>query len=139
MLLDPHAEVPLTQLDLGAARSHGLLAVDCSWNRLGKRGGYPDEERWLARFSVRRRLPLLLAANPQHYGRVCELNTAEALGASAYVLMGREAAERFFEGFSFGPSFIALNGAMLEEYHRATDLEKVGEIERSYLAGPAVR
>lgn len=140
MLLDPHSDIPLSPQDARAAIEGGIVAVDCSWNRLGRRGGYPLEDRWLSSMRVRRRLPFLFAANPQHYGRLGELNTAEALGAALYVVAGRETAETFLGRFAFGASFLDLNGEALEAYHRTSGPTEVGglEIERfSGTGGPA--
>lgn len=128
VVLDPHAERPLSPADLPPARAGGLLAVDCSWNRLmGRRkllaGAGPKEGR-------PRRLPWLFAANPQHYGRLAELNTAEALAAALRILGERERAERLLASFSGGPAFWSLNGPMLERYASARDAEEVRAIER---------
>jgi pre-rRNA-processing protein TSR3 len=136
LLLDPYSSHPLSRKDAGAAMEKGVVAVDCSWNRLSSRGKYPAGGRWLAALKEKRRLPLVLAANPQHYGRLGELNTAEALGASVYVLCGRDAAEVFLNRFSFGRSFMELNGELLERYRGALDAKGIEEAERDW-AGQA--
>jgi pre-rRNA-processing protein TSR3 len=132
LLLDPYASTPLSRADSDAATEKGVVAVDCSWNRLSSRGRYPAGGSWLAALDQRRRLPLVLAANPQHYGRLGELNTAEALGASVYVLCGREEAKAFLERFSFGRSFLELNGELLERYRDALDGKAIEEAERDW-------
>ncbi len=116
VVLDPHALVPLSVRDRPAAEVSGLLVVDCSWNRLGARGTFPPGLPRPPPPAVRRRLPFLLAGNPQHFGRVGELNTAEALGAGVYLTFGPEAAERFFRRLSGGQSFLDLNRERLSAY-----------------------
>jgi pre-rRNA-processing protein TSR3 len=119
VLLDPHAEVPLSRADRPAALAGGIVVVDCSWNRIGRNGRYPVEIPWLERIAVRRRLPWLLAANPQHHGRFAELNTAEALAASLFVLGETARARRILEPFAGGPSFFEVNAAPLAAYDHA--------------------
>lgn len=127
IVLDPHAARPLSAADLASARRGGLLAVDCSWNRLAERGGLPGP----VALGVPRRLPLLIAANPQHYGRVNELNTAEALAAGVYVLGDPQHAAALLGGFRGGTGFLEVNRERLERYRTASDAEAVEAAERS--------
>ncbi len=130
VVLDPFAAEPLSIRDRPIARRGGLLAIDCSWNRLSERGRLGAAEPGGPRGGVRRRLPFLLAANPQHYGRVGELNTAEALAAALFLLGEAEAARTLLAGFPGGPAFFELNGARLEAYAHATSPTAVGVEER---------
>jgi pre-rRNA-processing protein TSR3 len=132
LLLDPRAEAPLTPLDRPAARLGGVLGVDCSWNRLAERGGYPTEATWLRRLTTRRRLPWLLAGNPQHYGRLGELNTAEAFAAALVILGEPERAITVADTFAGGPGFLALNEGPLAEYARARDRAEVELAEAAF-------
>jgi pre-rRNA-processing protein TSR3 len=136
VLLDPHAEVPLSRADRPAALSGGVVVVDCSWNRIGRNGRYPVEIPWLARMGVRRRLPWLVAANPQHHGRFAELNTAEALAASLFVLGEATRARRLLAPFAGGESFFSLNAAPLAAYDHAEAAEGILAAETSAW-GPA--
>lgn len=136
LLLDPHSPTPLTRADARRVLGKGVVVVDCSWNKLGARGGYPTTDRWLQTMRVRRRLPLVLAANPQHFGRLGELNTAEALGCAIYMISGEPVARKFLERFSFGPSFLELNGVWLEAYRAAENPAKVTEMETRHFCGP---
>jgi pre-rRNA-processing protein TSR3 len=131
ILLDPRAPVPLTLLDGPRAASSGLLVVDCSWNRLGQRGGFDSALTGLARL-LRRRLPWLLAGNPQHYGRVGELNTAEAFAGALDILGDRRGAERVLATFAGGPGFLALNARLLEAYQGAGSVDDLRSAEREF-------
>jgi pre-rRNA-processing protein TSR3 len=131
LLLDPRAPVPLTPLDAPRARSSGILVVDCSWNRLDRRGGLDFEGTELARLP-RRRLPWLLAGNPQHYGRVGELNTAEAFASALDIFGDRARAERVLDTFAGGPGFLALNARLLAAYRGARSVEELHAAEREF-------
>jgi len=131
ILLDPRAPVPLTPQDGPRAASAGILVVDCSWNRLDRRGGFDPALTGLTRLP-RRRLPWLLAGNPQHYGRVGELNTAEAFAGALDILGDRAGAERVLGTFAGGPGFLALNARLLEAYRNAGSVEALRAAEREF-------
>ncbi len=131
ILLDPRAPFPLTSADEAKARAGGLLVVDCSWNRLERRGGFGLEMAWLGRYA-HRRLPWLLAGNPQHYGRVGELNTAEAMAAALEILGEPDRAARVVETFAGGPGFLALNRALLDSYRAARSSDDILTAERAF-------
>lgn len=135
VVLDPFAADPLSQEDRVPAERGGVVAIDCSWNRLSERGRWPARAPRGAVTGRARRLPLLIATNPQHYGRVGELNTAEALGAALY-LLGRPAeAEELLDGFAGGRAFFEVNRPRLDRYRRARSSEEVRGAERA-LFGP---
>jgi pre-rRNA-processing protein TSR3 len=129
VLLDPHSETPLSAADRPRALAAGLLGVDCSWNRIGSSGEYPAGIPWLGRLPTRRRLPWLIAANPQHHGRLAELNTAEAFAASLYVLREEARSRRILEPFAGGRTFFELNAAALASYARAGTAEGIRAVE----------
>jgi pre-rRNA-processing protein TSR3 len=134
VVLDPYARDPLSADDARAAARGGLLAVDCSWNRLAARGGFAGDDR-NPRAGPHRRLPILVAANPQHYGRVAELNTAEALSAALYLLGHESEAEQLMEGFRGGQGFLTINRARLAAYAGAADADGVRAVERALFGG----
>jgi pre-rRNA-processing protein TSR3 len=103
--------------------------VDCSWNRLRSRGGYPTEIPWLERLPERRRLPWLLAGNPQHFGRLGELNTAEAFAAALFVLGEPDRARSMLGRFAGGPGFFDVNRDALDRYAACRTLSEVREAE----------
>ncbi len=131
ILLDPRAPLPLTSADEATARAGGLLVVDCSWNRLARRGGFGLKLGWLDRYA-HRRLPWLLAGNPQHYGRVSELNTAEAMAAALEILGEPDRAARVVETFAGGPGFLTLNRALLDSYRTARTPDDIVAAERAF-------
>jgi pre-rRNA-processing protein TSR3 len=131
VVLDPYAPQPLSASDRDLARARGLLGVDCSWNRLSGRGRYPETIRWLDRLPRRRRLPLLRAANPQHYGRPSELTTAEAFGASLALLGEPDRASRLLDGFAGGSAFLDLNRSLLERYIACPNADEILRAERT--------
>jgi pre-rRNA-processing protein TSR3 len=136
VLLDPFAEEPLSGADRELARRGGLLVVDCSWNRLSLRGGFPGVDAALRDRPLHRRLPILIATNPQHYGRIAELNTVEAFAAALYIMGRPREAERVLAGFAGGDGFLAVNHDRLERYSATRSRTDVLAAERE-LFGPA--
>lgn len=139
LLLDPHADRPISRSDVDRVRRTGLLGVDCSWNRLRDRGGYPTEEPWLANLIERRRLPWLLAANPQHFGRPTELNTAEAFAAAAHILGRPQQSVRILQGLRGAGAFFEINGEALRAYARGRDASEVLAAEVRLFGAPLGR
>ena len=136
LVLDPFATHPLSGNDRSVAERGGLAAIDCSWNRLSERGRFPG--RMESDSGRPRRLPLLVATNPQHFGRIGELNTAEALGAALFLLGHREEAKELLAGFAGGEAFFEVNRDRLEHYRRARTPEEVLAAERALFGpGPA--
>ncbi|MCI4328062.1 MAG: DUF367 domain-containing protein [Thermoplasmata archaeon] len=108
LLLDPHSETPLSRADRPRALATGLLTG----------------------IRARRRLPWLVAANPQHHGRLAELNTAEAFAAALFVLGEPEKARRLLAPFAGGSTFFDLNAAAFVAYARADSAEGILRAER---------
>ena len=129
IVLDPYAPVPLSAADRVVAEEGGLLAVDCSWNRVAERGRLPGPLAPRSHGGIRRRLPMLVAANPQHYGRVAELNTVEALSAALCVLGFAEEGGALLEGFRGGPGFLEINRERLQWYAGARSADEVRSAE----------
>lgn len=139
-MLDPFAPEPLSQRDLPPAEREGVTAVDCSWNRLSVRGHLPGTAARGGGSGRFRRLPLLVATNPQHFGRIGELNTVEALGAALYLLDHRSEAEELVQGFAGGTAFLEVNRERLERYRLARTPDEVRAVERALFGtGPDPR
>ncbi len=111
-----------------------MLVIDCSWNRLSARAALPIRDGGAL---ARRRLPFLIATNPQHYGRFGELNTAEALGAAIYLLGRPTEAAELLHGFAGGPAFFEVNRTRLDAFRSAGTAEAARELERALYAEPA--
>jgi pre-rRNA-processing protein TSR3 len=130
-VLDPFAPEPLSAADRRAAERGGIVAVDCSWNRISRWGELPAMGSRGRPPGINRRLPMLVATNPQHYGRTGELNTAEALAASLCVLGRPGEAAELLEGFAGGAAFFEVNRERLGRYARARSAEAVRDSERA--------
>jgi pre-rRNA-processing protein TSR3 len=135
VVLDPYSPVPLSGADREMAEHGGLLVVDCSWNRLSARGAFPGPERRGRSVATHRRLPVLLATNPQHYGRVAQLNTVEAFSAALYVLGRPEEAEELISGFAGGHDFFEVNRDRFERYRSAARPDEVIAAEKLLFGG----
>lgn len=124
LALHPYADSYLLNSDRNAAERLGIMALDCSWNKIGD----------LSRLKLRnmRRLPPLLAANPVNYGKVTVLSSAEALAAALFILGDPEGGESILVKFKWGPNFYVLNKNPLEEYLLAASNEEVDAIATQY-------
>jgi pre-rRNA-processing protein TSR3 len=135
VVLDPYSPVPLSGADRGLAQTGGLLVVDCSWNRLSSRGTFPGSPRKGRRHGTHRRLPFLIATNPQHYGRLAQLTTVEAFTAALYVLGREEEAKDLIAGFAGGDEFFEVNRARLDRYREATVPSDITAAEKALFGG----
>jgi pre-rRNA-processing protein TSR3 len=126
-VLDPYAPEPVAASDRGVAEAAGIVAIDCSWNRLGDRGRFPEGARIAG---ARRRLPILIATNPQHYGRVAQLNTVEALAAALRLVGHGDQARSILEGFRGAEQFLEMNRVRFDAYARAKDGSGIRAAER---------
>ena len=126
IILDPSAEKSISAEDREAAIRFGLLAVDCSWNRLEE---FPRLRKGLRH----RALPFVVPTNPTNFGKPQLLSTAEAFAATLYILGEREQAEAIMARFKWGPSFIPMNRAALDLYAGAKDSAEVVRIQNSLL------
>jgi len=124
LLLDPSAYWPLCPTD----RVSVLVAVDCSWN-------YCEAAFASVHTAIRKRLPYLLAANPVNYGRHSRLTTVEAFAAALYILGDEHRARELLNKFKWGPTFLSLNAAALDEYATALTAADMLAVERAYSTG----
>jgi pre-rRNA-processing protein TSR3 len=79
-----------------------------------------------------RRLPALLAGNPNNYCKLSKLTTAEALAASLFILGWRNQSEEILDKFKWGHTFIELNSEILNDYRNALNAAEIVEIEKEY-------
>jgi pre-rRNA-processing protein TSR3 len=126
VVLDPEAEKALSREDREHAQTHGILVLDCSWNKLSQfpkfRGGLNH-----------RGLPFLLAANPTNFGKPQRLSSAEALAAALYIIGEKEHAERLMNKFKWGPVFLQINGELLDAYASCDTSAQVVAYQNSIL------
>ncbi len=120
VVLNPVAETRISKDDRPLILQHGLVGLDCSWNR--------SEEVFSQRFpGIARRLPALLAGNPTNYAVLGKLSTAEALAATLFITGFAGEADRILALFRWGPTFMSLNKDPLDAYANspASELRRV--------------
>jgi len=125
IVLNPFAAEILLPNDRRLVEENGLVAVDCSWEKVEAAfaAGMRGEER---------RLPTLLAANPVNYAKPHKLSSVEALAAALIVMGFRENAARLLGLFKWGESFLTLNDQPLRSYSLASDVKAMLEAEAQY-------
>lgn len=105
----------------------GLAVIDCSWAKI-------DETPFGRMKSPHPRLlPFLVAANPINYGKPYQLSCVEALAAAMYITGHKKEAQYYLSKFSWGHSFLTLNGEVLELYGGCTDSKSVIEAQEKFL------
>ena len=113
-VLDPFAATFLLNKDRAQALDHGLVAVDCSWEKAGA----VFETQIPGR---RKKLPTLLAANPVNYAKPDKLTSLEAVAAGLYIMGFPAKAAELLSIFKWGPHFLTLNAQPLDAYSSAPD------------------
>jgi pre-rRNA-processing protein TSR3 len=124
VILSPFAEHALSPAD----RAHsmkGLVVMDLTWTNIDE---FPRPKGM-----NERALPYLIASNPVNWGRPMELNSAEAVVASLFILNEKEQALDIAKRFGWGEEFMRLNGEMLADYSAAEDSAEVVRIQKEYL------
>jgi pre-rRNA-processing protein TSR3 len=125
LTLNPFAQASLLNKDRSQALKHGLVAIDCSWERV--------QATFSARLPGRNlRLPTLLASNPVNYAKPNKLSSIEALAASLYITGFRERAGQLLSIFKWGPHFLTLNAQPLDAYASVTDEEQLIRVQSEY-------
>jgi pre-rRNA-processing protein TSR3 len=127
VLLDPFAEKSLSKEDLATAKTHGIVALDCSWKTA--EGTFQHLESSM----YPRALPFLLAANPVNYGKPFQLTTLEAFAAALYILGEIAQAKKILGIYTWGLSFIKLNQEPLEDYRQASTSAEVVRLMKQYI------
>ena len=124
IILNPYSNIILSIKDKNIAEKGGITAIDTSWNN-----NNAEEFRLKG---VHRRLPILFAANPVHYGMAYKLSTLEAIAATLYILDYVEEALKILNTVKWGHTFLELNHELLEEY-RGKDDKEILLIEKDML------
>jgi pre-rRNA-processing protein TSR3 len=126
LVLDPFCKVVLSNDDSSLIES--VCALDCSWEKardtLLKGNALKN--------GICRRLPALLAGNPNNYCKLSKLTTVEALAASLFILGWKNQSERILDKFKWGHTFIELNSEILNDYNKALNATEIVKIEKEY-------
>ena len=130
VILSPFAERALSPADRVHA-TKGLVVMDLTWTNIDE---FPRPKGM-----NERALPYLIASNPVNWGRPMELNSAEAVVASLYILNEKEQALDIAKRFGWGTEFMRLNGEMLNDYANAKDSAEIVSIQNEYLEAVAKR
>ncbi|MBD3215050.1 MAG: DUF367 family protein [Candidatus Lokiarchaeota archaeon] len=106
VLLNPFAQKEISHSDKDLVKKYGIIAIDCSWNKLLK---FRDIQHQNSR-----RLPSLIAANPVNYGKWEKLSTVEALAAALYLTGYKIQAKFIISKFHWGEEFWKINRDFLK-------------------------
>ena len=121
IVLDPLSPHPLSKTDRSLLERYGVVVLDASWRKirtvLGRHHG------------LRRRLPLLLAANPVNYGKPYLLSSAEALAAALLITGFNQRAQQLLSAFKWGPEFLRINEKLISLYSGAGNSREIIEKE----------
>ena len=111
--------------DRALAEQHGVVAIDCSWERIDKAftKHFPGNGR---------RLPTLLASNPVNYAKPHKLSSAEALAAALYIMGFKEMARDLLDVFKWGGTFLTLNHEPLESYASVKSLDDMTKAQSQF-------
>ena len=114
LVLNPFAPTLLLNNDRAQALTHGLVAVDCSWEKA--RAVFETQPPGRSK-----KLPTLLAANPVNYAKPDKLTSLEAMAAALYITGFQAKAGQMLSIFKWGPHFLTLNAQPLDAYSAALD------------------
>lgn len=126
VVLNPYINEVFSPMDRELLKL-GLVAIDCSWKNCKevfngwKRG-------------ISKRLPILWAGNPIHYGHLSILSSAEALASALFIAGFKEQANEILSKFKWGSTFLSLNKYILEDYAKCKDMNEILKVESEYLA-----
>jgi pre-rRNA-processing protein TSR3 len=118
IVLNPFSEIAFSPSDRERIEQFGLAALDCSWEHAQKVMG--EHVRGTSRC-----LPILIAGNPVNFGKLTKLTTAEAIAAALYIAGFKEEAEQILSIFTWGHTFLELNGMLLDNYLTAKDSAEI--------------
>jgi pre-rRNA-processing protein TSR3 len=125
IVLNPSASRTLRSEDSVVATRNGLVAVDCSWEKV--------EEAFAIHIpGEARRLPTLLASNPVNYAKPEKLSSLEALTAALYIMGFKQRAIRLLGLFKWGKTFLTLNSEPLEAYATAVTPDDLEDAEAQF-------
>jgi pre-rRNA-processing protein TSR3 len=129
IVLNPYADKAFSAEDYHLVKTHGILVLDCSWERAEEVFGLVE----VRKKTNSRALPFLVAANPTNFGKPFKLSTLEAFASALYILGARNQADRLLKLYKWGPNFIKLNAEPLEAYSKARNSEEVVEAQNDFV------
>ena len=124
IFLDPYSSKVLSKDDLELAKTHGLLAIDCSWATAENSIDRIRSKKKL----VPRALPFLVAVNPVKYGKPFQLSTLEALAGALIILGYRPQAEKILSICSERPCDPSGGPEFMETIKYGSIMNAVAEI-----------
>jgi len=125
LVLNPFASEVLLNGHRDDANHFGLVAIDCSWEKV--------EGAFASRLPGRSvRLPTFLAANPVNYAKQHKLSSLEALAASLYIMGFQEKAKQLLSLFKWAPNFLSLNQNPLDAYATAKSEQEITDLEAQF-------
>lgn len=126
IVLNPFSETAFSPADRQRIEQYGLVALDCSWEHAEKvLSGHVR--------GTSRCLPLLVAGNPVNFGKPTKLTTVEALAAALAIAGFEEETRELLSVFTWGHTFLDLNGERLEKYAVARNSAEVVEMQRAFM------
>ncbi len=126
IVLNPFSEIAFSPADRERIEHFGLAALDCSWEHAQKVMGVHVR-------GTSRCLPILIAGNPVNFGKLTKLTTAEAIAAALYIAGFEEEAAQLLSIFTWGHTFLELNGMLLDNYVTAKDSAGIVEMQNRLL------
>ncbi len=122
VVLNPFSEIAFSPADRKRVEDFGLVALDCSWE-------YAEKVLLKHVKGTSRCLPVLIAGNPVNFGKATKLTTAEALAGALYIAGFKQEAAELLSIFTWGHTFLELNGTLLENYASAQDSTEIIEMQ----------
>ncbi|KOS17978.1 Ribosome biogenesis protein TSR3 [Escovopsis weberi] len=127
VIITPNGKKVVSPADRELMDQFGAAVVECSWARTG-------EVQWSkVGGKCERLLPYLVAANTVNYGKPWRLNCVEALAAAFFICGHADWAEQILAPFSYGPSFLEINSALLRRYAACADSAEVKKTEEDWM------
>jgi pre-rRNA-processing protein TSR3 len=127
VIITPNGKHVVSPADRELMDHYGAAVVECSWART-------KEVQWnKVGGKCERLLPYLVAANTVNYGKPWRLNCVEAIAAAFYICGHPDWAEQALAPFSYGPSFLEINGTLLKKYAACEDEAGVKRTEQEWM------
>ena len=127
LVLNPFSEIAFSPADRQRLADFGIVALDCSWEHAQK--VLSKHVRGTSRC-----LPILIAGNPVNFGKATKLTTAEAIAAAFYIAGFKEGAIRILSVFTWGHTFLDLNGELLKAYANTKSSAEIVDVQQTFMS-----